>query len=300
MTTAFPMCSVVVPVYKHERWLRECLDSVLLQTYPFLELIIIDDCSPDRSFALAQELSASSAYQHRFERIVCQQNADNQGAHYSLNAGVALARGQYLFLLNSDDRYHPARISRMVAEMRNEDARFAFSAVAPLLTPGSEVPATLLEGISSLEFRAPFLPSLSFAFLQFNCTVTTGNFAIRRDLADAVGPFIDLKLTHDWDYVLRTIVREEPLYVADPLYDYRLHPTNTFTAVADRAVVETQICLRRYLSQVAKGATQNRSAPSPTNWPNLFEAYLRLWGLEDTWKALSEGHSRSARTTLSD
>lgn len=293
---SLPLCSVVVPVYKHERWLRECLDSVLAQTYPRIELLVIDDRSPDRSFELAQELVASPAYRHRFERIVCQQNPTNRGAHESLNTGIALARGEYLFLLNSDDRYHPARLSRMVAEMREQNARFAFSGIAPLLTPGSQIPAGLGEGIASLEFRAPLLPSLSFAFLQFNCTVTTGNFAVRRDLADAVGPFVDLKLTHDWDFALRAIVHEEPLYVADALYDYRLHPTNTFTAVADRAGLETQLCLTRYFREISRTRAPNAAAPAPYNWPSVFGHLLQLWHLDQLWAATVAGTSRHART----
>lgn len=297
MSQPLPLCSVVVPLYKHQQWLRECLDTVLHQTYPRIELIVIDDRSPDGSYALAQELTRAPAYVRRFERIVCQQNASNQGAHHSLNTGIALARGEYLFLLNSDDRYHPARLTRMVAEMRENGSRFAFSGISPLLTPGSQMPASLLDGIAALEFRAPLLPSLSFAFLQFNCTVTTGNFAVRRDLADAVGPFIDLKLTHDWDFALRAIVHEEPLYVADALYDYRLHPTNTFVVVADRAITETEICLTRYFRSAAQDPMENLRAPSPINWPGAFEHHILQCGLDNLWTRIARGHVRESRTS---
>lgn len=296
MSATRPLCSVIVPVYNHEQWLRECLDSVRLQTYPRLELIVIDDHSPDGSFELARALASSPAYEQRFERIVCQRNSSNQGAHNALNAGVRLARGEYLFLLNSDDRFHPARISRMVAEMRAANARFAFSGITLLPMPGTQIPSSLANGIAWLKFRVPFLPSLSFAFLQFNCTVTTGNFAIRRDLADKVGPFVDLKLTHDWDYALRAMVHEEPLYVADELYDYRLHQTNSFSAVADRAVLETQICIRRYFRQVAVGPPPNRQAPCTLNWPFIFEHYLKLWHLENVWSELLNAHTKGSRT----
>lgn len=309
MTNCPPLCSVVVPVYKHEKWLKECLDSVLNQTYPRLELIIVDDFSPDDSFELAQSLISSTVYALRFERIVCERNPRNFGAHYSLNRGIEAARGDYLFLLNSDDRYHTCRISRMVEEMKAANSRFAFSALSLLLTPGSQIPESLQNGLASLDLRAPMLPSLSFAFLQFNCTATTGNFALHRDLADLVGPFIDLKLTHDWDYALRAIAFEEPLYVPEALYEYRLHPTNTFIAVADKAVVETQICHSRYFAFVATQHTHNRNAPTQSNWPRVFEHYLDLWGLRHAWnaargfaengKTLYRGNARTAYTNQS-
>lgn len=296
MSVSPPLCSVIVPVYKHEQWLRECLDSVLLQTFPRLELIVIDDHSPDGSFELARSLTTSAAYARRFERIVCQRNASNQGAHNALNTGVDLARGEYLFLLNSDDRFHPARISRMVAEMLGANARFSFSGIVPLSMPGSQIPPALLNGIDWLEFRAPFLPSLSFAFLKFNCTVTTGNFAVRRDLADKVGPFIALKLTHDWDYVLRVIVHEEPLYVVDALYDYRLHSTNSFSNLEEVAIPETQICLARFFQSVQVSRLANRLCPSPANWPLVFESYVKHFGLSESW---NRAKGAGGRRTLS-
>jgi glycosyltransferase involved in cell wall biosynthesis len=296
MKDTFPLCSVIVPVYNHEHWLRECLDSVCLQTYPRIELIVIDDCSSDGSFEAAKSITSSSTYSRRFERIVCERTTVNSGAHAALNIGMGRTRGSYLFFLNSDDRFHPARLSRMVAHMRETGKGFAFSAVTPLMMPGSEIPAQLLEGLAAIEHRVPFLPSLSFAFLQFNHTVTTGNFAIRRDLAEQVGPFADLKLTHDWDYVLRTIIHEEPSYVADALYGYRLHPANTFRTVADRALIETEACLRRYLSQVAVTVPSNRLAPCEINWPGTFTEYLRIWHLEDVWDQINRASVRGGRT----
>jgi glycosyltransferase involved in cell wall biosynthesis len=153
--------------------------------------------------------------------VVCEQNAANSGAHYSLNRGLALAEGEYLFPLNSDDRYHPLRLASMIDAMQAQDRRFAFSAVNPFCAPGGQVHEGLLHLIGFLDFNAPRLPSLSFAFLRYNCALSTGNFAIRRDLFRQVGGFVDLKLAHDWDYVLRVIPWEEPLYVATALYEDR-------------------------------------------------------------------------------
>ncbi|MGQ0700353.1 MAG: glycosyltransferase family 2 protein [Panacagrimonas sp.] len=293
---SFPLCSVIVPVYRHETLLAECLKSVLVQSWPRIELIVIDDASPDASFDRARELTGSPEYRQRFERIVCERNETNKGAHASFNRGMALAQGEYLFLLNSDDRYHPLRLGRMVAEMADRGSRFAFSGIHPFADGDTPIPESLLGLIAYLDGYAPQLPSLSFAFLRINATVTTGNFAMTRELAQQVGPFIDLKLAHDYDWALRAIAFEEPLYVPERLYDYRLHPTNTFASVAHRARLETEVCFTRYLKMVVEGPVPNKLAPCPLNWPLVFEHYIKLWNLDHLWSRLAHGEAIGGRT----
>lgn len=289
-------CSVVVPIYRHETYLIECLESVYEQDWPEIELILIDDRSPDRSFEIARSLTDSPRYRQRFRRIVCEQNSVNSGAHFSLNRGISLATGDYVFLLNSDDAYHPARLARMVGQMQARSSRFAFSAVNPVCGPGGKVHEGLLNIISFLDFVGPSLPALSFGFLLCNCALSTGNFAIERRLLDQVGPFVDLKLAHDWDFALRVIPLEEPLYVSEPLYDYRLHPENTFSAVADRGRSETQACLTRYFQSIAQGPVPNRLAPTPGNWPGVFEHYVKLWDLDQIQARAATGDVMGVRT----
>lgn len=295
MTTP-ALCSVIVPVFRHEAWIELCLQSVFKQTHARLELIVIDDCSPDRSFEISGRLCHSPAFQQRFERVVCVQNPKNVGAHASLNHGLDLAQGEYIFILNSDDLYHPERVTRMLASMEASDSRFAFSGIDLLVAPRAQVPASLTEGLARLSMQSALLPSLSFAFLRFNCAITTGNFAVRRDLLQIVGGFIDLKLTHDWDFALRAILHEEPLYLPDALYGYRIHASNSFTAVADRANVETEVCHARYFAAVAASPVPNRRAPSPYNWPQVFEHYLQAWGMMERWNRVTQGIVRHSRT----
>ncbi|MGQ0502020.1 MAG: glycosyltransferase family 2 protein [Panacagrimonas sp.] len=295
MTTP-ALCSVIVPVFRHEAWIEACLQSVLQQSHPRLELIVIDDCSPDRSFEISERLCISPVYRQRFERVVCLRNPRNIGAHASLNRGLDVAQGDYVFLLNSDDRYHPERVARMLSALQVTGGRFAFSGIELLVSPNAQVPVSLIEGLARLSMQSGLLPSLSFAFLRFNCAVTTGNFAMRRDLIEVIGRFIDLKLTHDWDFALRAILHEEPLYVPDALYGYRIHASNSFTDVADRAEVETEVCHARYFAAVAAGPVPNRSAPGPYNWPQVFEHHLQAWGMMERWNRVTQGIVRHGRT----
>lgn len=90
------MISIIIPVYNTERYLRQCMDSVCGQTYLDLEIIAVNDGSPDNSAAILEE------YQTRDSRIrvIHQKNTGLSGAR---NAGLAIARGEYIVFLDSDD-----------------------------------------------------------------------------------------------------------------------------------------------------------------------------------------------------
>ncbi|MGW0998099.1 bifunctional glycosyltransferase/CDP-glycerol:glycerophosphate glycerophosphotransferase [Streptomyces sp. NPDC002523] len=96
-----PRFSVIVPVYKVQAYLSECLDSVLSQSYPDLELIAVDDCSPDACGELIDEYAARDA------RVKAVHLTENQGLGRARNAGMALATGDYLVFLDSDDTLTP-------------------------------------------------------------------------------------------------------------------------------------------------------------------------------------------------
>lgn len=109
--------SIVIPVYKTEQYLGECMDSVLGQVYPCIEVILVDDGSPDGCPALCDH------YAERYANVsVIHQS--NQGLGLSRNAGLSRASGDYVFFLDSDDCMDGERaISLLVkrAEEKNAD-----------------------------------------------------------------------------------------------------------------------------------------------------------------------------------
>ncbi|MEU8992704.1 bifunctional glycosyltransferase family 2 protein/CDP-glycerol:glycerophosphate glycerophosphotransferase [Streptomyces sp. NPDC048558] len=96
-----PRFSVIVPAYKVQAYLHECLESVLSQSYPDLELIAVDDCSPDACGAIIDEFAA------RDPRVHPVHLARNQGLGPARNAGMAEATGDYLVFLDGDDTLTP-------------------------------------------------------------------------------------------------------------------------------------------------------------------------------------------------
>ncbi|MFJ2774510.1 CDP-glycerol glycerophosphotransferase family protein [Streptomyces sp. NPDC087300] len=103
-----PRISIVVPVYKVQGYLRECLDSVLTQSYGDFELIAVDDLSPDGSGAILDEYAA------RDLRVIAVHQEKNGGIGNARNTGVARAKGEYLLFLDSDDTLVPGALEAIV------------------------------------------------------------------------------------------------------------------------------------------------------------------------------------------
>ncbi|MET7535491.1 bifunctional glycosyltransferase family 2 protein/CDP-glycerol:glycerophosphate glycerophosphotransferase [Streptomyces sp. NPDC005507] len=99
-----PRFSVIVPVYKVQGYLRECLDSILTQSCTDIEVIAVDDCSPDNCGSIIDEYAALDA------RVTAVHLPENVGLGRARNAGVGYATGDYLLFLDSDDSYTPGAL----------------------------------------------------------------------------------------------------------------------------------------------------------------------------------------------
>ncbi|MFE9704029.1 CDP-glycerol glycerophosphotransferase family protein [Streptomyces sp. NPDC005930] len=113
-----PRFSVIVPCFKVQGFLRECLDSVLDQSFRDIEVIAVDDCSPDGSGAILDEYAA------RDDRVRVLHLEENVGLGRARNAGMPHATGDYLFFLDSDDTLTPGALRAMadrLAETEDPD-----------------------------------------------------------------------------------------------------------------------------------------------------------------------------------
>ena len=110
-----PVISVIVPVYQKEKFLPTCIESVLNQTISDLELILIDDESPDRCGEICDEFSAKD------DRVIVI-HQKNQGVSAARNAGLDIAAGEYLAFVDADDWILPDMYENMIKEARSSNA----------------------------------------------------------------------------------------------------------------------------------------------------------------------------------
>lgn len=111
---SLPLISIVVPVYKAQDYLEECIESLRAQTYTNMEIILVDDGSPDKSGELCDRLAEKDAR----IRVIHQQN---QGASAARNHGIQSARGELLLLVDADDTVFPEYVETLYREMDGQD-----------------------------------------------------------------------------------------------------------------------------------------------------------------------------------
>ena len=224
-----PLVSVVVPCYNHEQYVAGALASALDQTADSLEVIAIDDGSRDGT-AAAMKRFADERHDERL-RIYAQAN---RGTTATLHLGLSRARGQYVAILNSDDVFAPERMEVMIGALERESADFAFSRVTYVDGAGADVtnaPGRPSDYLRCQLERARY-PELAYAMLDFNLTISTGNFVFRRSFYERIGGFRPLLWCHDWDFALRAVRKGTVTYVDRALYYYRFHGENSWNSYA--------------------------------------------------------------------
>lgn len=223
-----PLVSVIIPCYNHENYIDAAIDSVLNQTYRNIELIVIDDGSKDAS---VEHIKA-----HGDDRmtVITQENC---GAHNTINRGLAMAKGKYLSVLNSDDVFEPDRMERMVSYLeQHPEKEFLCSYIQIIDSEGK--PLGIKQGWRDMlpwQFEHPELgfagtDSFTLNLLASNFTSTTSNFLFTRSLYEKIGGMRNLRFAHDWDFALRAAELTGCAVLKKPLMQYRVHGSNTISS----------------------------------------------------------------------
>lgn len=207
-----PLVSVVVPTFNRAALLAETLASILAQTYPRLELIIVDNLSTDDTEAYLQSL-----HDHRVRRY---RNANDGVIARNRNLGIKAARGKYVALCDDDDLWQPEKLAEQVAVMEsNERIGLCYTNAAVFGDNG--VSDTWL--IKTKVFHNHFTRLLLRNFIP------NSSVLIRKNVLDAAGGFdesANLAPFEDYELWLR-IAHSHPLaYIDKPLLKYRIHGAN--------------------------------------------------------------------------
>ena len=115
------MISVIIPVYNVEKFLAECVDSVLAQTYTDWEAILVDDGATDASGAMCDAYAAKDPRIRVIHR-------ENGGLSAARNTGLKAARGEYVYFLDSDDYIEPDTLALLLETAEREQADVVFFA----------------------------------------------------------------------------------------------------------------------------------------------------------------------------
>jgi glycosyltransferase involved in cell wall biosynthesis len=282
-----PCVSVVVTCYNYGRFVAEAVDSLLGQTFQELEVIVVDDASPDNSRQVLLERYADNP------RVRLVLHEKNQGHIRSYNEGLGLAQGEFMGVLAADDFcLRPDALARQVAIFdAYPRVGFVYSAYA-------------MVDVSSKPFRSfqPFEHDYvrngfdEFRSLMFANYVPHSGTLVRRSAHDVVGLY-DTALPHagDWDLWLRVAAsRFDVAYIAEQLFAYRVHGTNMSIARYSPSHANGEVLL------TIEKAFDALPADAPADIVNSRRTAIHHALLKTTWGDRSLGRTRRAWEGLLD
>ncbi|MGB7207241.1 MAG: glycosyltransferase [Pyrinomonadaceae bacterium] len=233
------LVSVIIPNYNYEHYLSEAVDSVLAQTYPNIEIIIVDDGSKDNSRETIE------SYGDKVTAIF----QKNQGVSAARNNGVATSSGKFVAFLDADDVWLPEKLERQIARF-DADEKIAF--VHCSMTLVSSEGELLGEESDGQE------GSVADEFLRFERGVVIGAAStgvVLRKVFDEIGGFDKRQSTAaDWDFAYRIAAKYEIGFVPESLVRYRMHGSNMHGNIK---AMEHDMLLG-YEKAFANGATADR------------------------------------------
>lgn len=215
-----PKVSVIVPNYNHARYLNQRIDSILNQTYQDFELILLDDCSTDNS---REVLMSYKDNPHVSHIVFNEQNAGT--AFRQWNKGIALAKGQYIWIAESDDWAETDFLETVMNEIaQHPECGLAYT-LAHYMQDGVEQWPLNASGKVTAWSGADFVRNK----LVYGCVIYNVSMVVfRRDLFDMVDQslYAGMHLCGDWFFYAQLCEHTGVLQIDAPHSFYRMHRTN--------------------------------------------------------------------------
>ncbi len=225
-----PLVSAIVPNFNYSSFLEECLDSIIAQDYPNLEVIVVDDGSTDDSLELLK----------KFESKVTIISQSNQGVSAARNRGILESKGEFIALVDSDDYWEPTKISKQMMELQRTQSDLVYSGV-DLVSPDGGEKVGVLRPEYSGDCSEMYRRYPARAIVLLGCS----NALFRRSVLGKSGLFdIRLSISADWDFFRRYCDHGKVTYTSESLTNYRVHPAN-MTTYSDSFVSDTVRCVQK-------------------------------------------------------
>lgn len=210
MADSSPLISVIVPVYEAEKYLDQCVQSIVDQTYKNLEIILVDDGSPDNCPAMCDEWSARDGR----VRVI---HMENSGVSNARNAGITAATGEWLIFIDSDDVVSVYLIEALVKASTSKDVLTVagivrFSDELPVVRDSVSIPQNCGKSL------APLRGGLYCCGALYN-----------RELVRSIDLWFDPTLRNIEDVVWNSVYLRYvsfAQFIATPVYYYRINPTS--------------------------------------------------------------------------
>jgi glycosyltransferase involved in cell wall biosynthesis len=269
--------SVVIPCYNQAHFLGEAIESVLAQSHPNFEIVVVDDGSPDNTSEVAA----------RYPGVRCVRQ-ENQGLAAARNTGLRCSNGSYLLFLDADDRLLPEALEvGLECFDAHPECAFVSGHYREMSVDGSPLPTEKQPHIEEKHY---------IEILRCNYVITPAVVMYRRSVFDSVGGFntsSSVRGSEDSDLCLR-VARQFPVYCHGKVVaDYRLHGTSMSHNSA--LMLKATITVRRSQLEHVKGNKQYEEAiekgvrASQDYYGGRLISELRTHVREREWKPVLRG-----------
>lgn len=195
------LISIIIPAYNNEKYIGKCIESVLNQTYQNIEIIIINDCSTDNTEDVIHK------YLIKDDRISYYRNENNIGVGYTRNKGIELAKGKYIYFLDSDDYIEPNAIFDLYNVIKEDDSFSSTTSGFKEINGESMIYRRTKEELDLLQ-------SPSVCIRLFNKSII--------DKSNI--KFSNLKIGEDLEFVFKLLIFNDKVsYINKPIYTYVIH-----------------------------------------------------------------------------
>lgn len=230
-----PLVTVIIPAYNHEKYVEECIVSVLNQTYVNLQIIIINDGSLDNTVSVIEKIISDK----QSNRVIEFYNQENQGVCRTLNRGIELSKGKYIAIIASDDVWELDKLEKQVEFLeRNENIGMVFTDTYFIkdLDKSSvrytdykpEIRKYFLNGVQNSNVHKKLI---------YNCFIPAISVMIKKECLEVVGYFDETLKSEDYDMWLRFTMLYPIGFIDEPLAYQRKHDSNVSNS-ALRAIPE--------------------------------------------------------------
>lgn len=198
-----------MPAYNHDRFVEEAIRSVWDQTYPNLELIVINDGSVDGTAQVIEGLVNSSPIKMRFH------TKSNEGICRTLNLGISMAEGEWIALLASDDKYGPEFIRKNMDTIKQLDLQGSVLH-CDAYKMGSD--GVVLGRISEISKKPPASGDAFLDIANGKCRIVSSTVVLPRKLMLDIGGYDESLKAEDFDMHLRVARHAKFHYITEPLF----------------------------------------------------------------------------------
>lgn len=248
-TTSDPsLVSVIITTYDRPEYLRSAIESVRAQQYDPIELIVIDDHSPEPASTVVDSMDLRNVHSVRVRR-----HDENRGANAARNTGIRVARGEYVAFLDDDDRWAPEKLDRQIAMFRHDGVGVVYTGIEKIV-----------DGERVVNRREPIDGDMTKALLCQNVVGTLSTVCVRADVAKAVPLDERFPSWADLEWYIR-LSRETTFgRIPDPLVTYEFSAHNRLSEDVSKERRSYELFLEEF-------------EPLAAEYGRLFRRKMKAW-----------------------